>query len=47
MVRLEDVESVAEPVITHRLVTTFAAQAEGIPARQIVRRLLQEAKSKP
>jgi MoxR-like ATPase len=45
MVRLEDVESVAEPVITHRLVTTFAAQAEGIAAKQIVRRLLQEAKS--
>jgi MoxR-like ATPase len=45
MVRLEDIESVAEPVITHRLVTTFAAQAEGIAARQIVRRLLQEAKS--
>jgi len=45
MVRMEDVESVAEPVITHRLVTTFAAQAEGIAAKQIVRRLLQEAKS--
>src|SRR5207245_5185948 len=25
MVRLEDIEAVAEPVLTHRLITTFAA----------------------
>ena len=30
MVRLEDVQEVAAPVLTHRLITTFAAQAEGI-----------------
>ena len=42
MVRLEDVEAVAAPVLTHRLITTFAAQAEGIDAKQIVARLLQE-----
>jgi MoxR-like ATPase len=45
MVRLEDVESVAAPVLTHRLITTFAAQAEGIDAKQIVRRLVEETKS--
>jgi MoxR-like ATPase len=45
MVRMEDVESIAEAVITHRLVTTFAAQAEGIAAKQIVRRLVKEAKA--
>ncbi|MFO0852047.1 MAG: AAA family ATPase [Gemmataceae bacterium] len=45
MVRLEDVEAVAEPVLTHRLVTTFAAQAEGTTAKQIVRRLMQETKA--
>jgi MoxR-like ATPase len=45
MVRLEDVEAVAEPVLTHRLVTTFAAQAEGISAKQIVRRLVEETKA--
>src|SRR5438876_30499 len=42
MVRLEDVESIAEPVLTHRIITTFAAQAEGIGAKQIVRRLVKE-----
>jgi MoxR-like ATPase len=45
MVRLEDVEAVAEPVLTHRLITTFAAQAEGINAKQIVRRLVDETKA--
>jgi MoxR-like ATPase len=45
MVRLEDVEAVAQPVLTHRLITTFAAQAEGIGAKQIVRRLVEETKS--
>ncbi|MFT4555245.1 MAG: MoxR-like ATPase [Planctomycetaceae bacterium] len=42
MVRLEDVQQVASPVLTHRLITTFAAQAEGIDARQIVSRLIEE-----
>jgi MoxR-like ATPase len=30
-------------VLTHRIITTFAAQAEGIDAKAIVRRLAQEA----
>jgi MoxR-like ATPase len=42
MVRLEDVEAVAAPVLVHRLITTFAAQAEGVDARQIVGRLVRE-----
>jgi MoxR-like ATPase len=45
MVRLEDIEAVAAPVLTHRLITTFAAQAEGISAKEIVRRLVEETKS--
>ena len=45
MVRLEDIESVAQPVLTHRIITTFAAQAEGIDAKQIVRRLVEETKA--
>ena len=45
MVRLEDIEYAAEPVLTHRIITTFAAQAEGIDAKQIVRRLVEETKS--
>jgi MoxR-like ATPase len=43
MVRLEDVQEVAMPVLAHRLITTFAAQAEGISAKDIVRRLLEES----
>jgi len=45
MVRLEDVQEVAAPVLTHRVLTTFAAQAEGIDARSIVRRLIEETES--
>ncbi|AMV17585.1 AAA family ATPase [Planctomyces sp. SH-PL14] len=43
MVRLEDVQAVASPVLTHRMITTFAAQSEGIDARQIVHRLVAES----
>ncbi|MGE5192807.1 MAG: AAA family ATPase [Deltaproteobacteria bacterium] len=42
MVRLEDLQEVAAPVLTHRIITTFTAQSEGIDARKIVRRLLEE-----
>ena len=42
MVRLEDLQEVAAPVLTHRLVTTFAAQSEGIDAGRIVERLVAE-----
>jgi len=42
MVRLEDVQEVAAPVLIHRIITTFAAQAEGIGSKEIVRRLLAE-----
>ena len=41
MVRLEDVQEVAAPVLTHRVITTFAAQAEAIDAKSIVRRLIE------
>jgi MoxR-like ATPase len=42
MVRLEDLEAVAAPVLTHRLITTFAAQAEGVTVQEIVGRLVRE-----
>lgn len=37
-----DIEALAAPVLRHRIVPTFAAQAEGIGADQIVARMLQE-----
>lgn len=42
MVRLEDVLHVAAPVLTHRIITTFAAQAEQITAKDIVKRLVSD-----
>jgi MoxR-like ATPase len=42
MVRMEDIQYVAQPVLVHRLITTFAAQAEGVTAKQIVTRLVGE-----
>lgn len=45
MVRLEDIHAVAIQVLTHRVITTFAAQAEGLDAKKIVRRLLEETSS--
>jgi MoxR-like ATPase len=40
---LEDIQQVAPAVLTHRIITTFAAQAERISARTIVSRLVQES----
>src|SRR6266436_2105535 len=45
MVRLEDIQEVAAPVLTHRIITTFAAQSEGIDAKKIVLRLTEETKA--
>ncbi len=42
MVRQEDVEAVAEPVMIHRVLTTFAAESEGITSREVVARLVRE-----
>jgi len=41
-VTTEDVESLAAPVLRHRIVPTFSAQAEGIDADSIITRLLKE-----
>jgi MoxR-like ATPase len=42
LVRKEDLESVAGPVLTHRILTNFQAQSEGIASPQIITRLLKE-----
>ena len=36
------VVAVAEPVLMHRVITSFGAESEGINSRQIVRRLIEE-----
>lgn len=42
MARLEDIMAVAEPVLTHRVLTTFNAESEGITSNDIVARLVDE-----
>lgn len=42
MVRLEDVVAVAQPVLMHRVITSFGAESEGISSAQIVQRLVDE-----
>lgn len=41
-VTCEDVEMMALPVLRHRIATNFNAEAEGIDADQVIRRLMQE-----
>jgi MoxR-like ATPase len=43
LVRLEDIHQAAIPVLAHRVITTFAAQAEGLDAKYIVKRLISES----
>src|SRR5215203_5690918 len=42
LVRMEDLEAVAQPVLMHRILTNFQAQAEGIGSSKIVDLLLNE-----
>jgi MoxR-like ATPase len=42
LVRQEDVVAVAQPVLTHRVITTFTAESEGVTSRDVVRRLVDE-----
>lgn len=41
-VRLEDVLEVAQPVLSHRVLTTFAAESEGLKSRDVVQRLVDD-----
>jgi MoxR-like ATPase len=41
-VTLEDVEALALPVLRHRIVPTFSAEAEGVSVDDLIRRLLRE-----
>jgi MoxR-like ATPase len=45
LVRMEDLEAVAQPVLTHRILTNFQAQSEGITSTFIVDRLLEEQRA--
>ena len=45
MVRAEDLFAVAVPVLSHRVLTTFNAESEGVTAKDIVLRLLEQVQS--
>ena len=42
MASLEDLEAVASPVLTHRVITNFAAESQGMTSKKIVERLVAE-----
>lgn len=42
MVSLEDLEAVAQPVLGHRVITNFAAEAQGMTPAKVVSRLVEE-----
>ncbi len=41
-VTVEDIRAVAHPVLRHRILTNFAAEAEGTTSDDIINRLLEE-----
>lgn len=45
LVRIEDIEALAEPVLVHRILTSFHAESEGITSREIIKRLIEEART--
>jgi len=47
LVRMEDIEALAEPVLVHRILTSFHAESEGIGSREIIKRLLEETRTGP
>ncbi|MBC7981220.1 MAG: AAA family ATPase [Armatimonadetes bacterium] len=42
MASLEDLEAVASPVLTHRVITNFSAESQGMTSKKIVARLISE-----
>ncbi|MBK1881168.1 AAA family ATPase [Luteolibacter pohnpeiensis] len=42
MASLEDLEAVASPVLSHRVITNFSAESQGMTSKKIVERLIRE-----
>jgi MoxR-like ATPase len=42
LVQIEDVDAVAEPVLSHRILTNFHAQSEGVTSADVIARLQEE-----
>jgi MoxR-like ATPase len=41
---MEDVEKVAAPVLSHRILTNFHARSEGMNSTEVVARLIEDAR---
>ena len=44
MTSMEDIEKVAEPVLSHRILTNFHARSEGMDSTEVVTRLIEDAR---
>jgi MoxR-like ATPase len=44
MTSMEDVEKVAVPVLSHRILTNFHARSEGMNSTEVVARLIEDAR---
>jgi MoxR-like ATPase len=44
MTSMEDVEKVADPVLSHRILTNFHARSEGMTSTEVVTRLIEDAR---
>ena len=42
MASLEDIDAVAVPVLSHRVITNFAAESQGMTSKKVVERLVEE-----
>ncbi len=42
MVRMEDITAVADPVLRHRVMTTFTAESDGVTSRDVAKRLVDD-----
>ena len=42
----EDVEAVAQPVLSHRILTNFQAQSEGVDSLFVIEKLLENIREK-
>ena len=45
LVRMEDIEAVAAPVLAHRVITNFAAESQGMTSKKVVERLIAEMRA--
>ncbi len=43
LVQTDDVKSIAEPVLSHRILTNFHAESEGVNSSEVIRRIIEDS----